>query len=456
MPAIDYTSLFTRLGRIGRVAYVLNGNQSTLPADLDDISDLYETTTDEDLVSPLLASKTSLVATVPTMMQTLTTLAQNTLTRMVAASSPATARNYQSALVELIRQMTVDAESVAACTVGASAVALTGNTGSGVVVLTTRRGDGRTQDNITAETLRLACVADSYTGGATVGRESFRLAAASLTTGVWDYLWPNASGANRTFNCISADQDASSSGNLLTNGDMESWSTDATPELSNWTLSGGTWGTDLQRSATGHRGSYATEFIAGTGNNPILYQTFGTDTGATPSDLTSYAVNFFARKVSGTISAGVLTVELTDDTGTVLNDEQGTPNSTTVTLSTLTTSYAAQNVVFRTPGVPPSEVRVRFRMSTALVGGNVLIDDACFAPVQAAYPGGFGIQVFSGATPFVAQDGWDVTATNNRAGATYAGTWQSLFDRVFNMKNLNLLLPTSGSPTIADTLITAP
>lgn len=453
MAAIDYDELFDRLGDIGHVAYVLAGNQAAVPANVSALFAQYEGTADADLIGSLLSQEVTIPSPVVGPASTLAPLASTTLLRMVQASVPSI-NSTSAALVELIRQMTADAESVDQCTVSASAAALGSNVGDGVVVLTTKRGDGLVQENMVAEVLRLAVTRDSYTGGATQGREPVQLTGQPQTAGLWDYNYPTGSAASATASAVSASQNASASGNVLTNGDMEDWSADATPELSNWAMSG-TWGTDMERSSTAYQGTYSLALLDGTSAN--IYQEFGASTGTTvtPVALTSYCVNFFARAIAGTVSGGVLTVELVDGSGAVINDKQGTANSFTLTLSTLTTSWAAVNGTFRIPEEPPAVMRLRLRVSTALAGDDVLIDSAAAARPTAAYAGGFGFAVFSGATPFVVGDGWDVTSANNRSGESYLGTFQALFDRFFGMRGLNLLLPSSGTPTQADTKITS-
>lgn len=456
MAAIDIVELFTRLGHVGGVGYALAGRQAELVDMLASVWDEYKDTTDLDLIGTQTQIEKSTISAAQAPMDSLSGLASPTLTRMVGDSVPALKNDPQSCMTELIRQMGVASATVPACTVTAPSAALSTNVGDGVLVITTKRGDGLQQDNIVAESLRLSCTADSYTGGATEGSEQFLLAGNSNTAGTWDYDWPLGSGQAVSAVAVSASTDGNLSGNLLTNGDFEDWSDDAAPELDDWQISGAVWGTSIMQDATGYQGDFAVEFVAGLGANQILFQEFGEDTAATPQPLNSYIVNFFARKVSGTITAGILTVELTDAAGAVINDEQGVANSATFDLTTLTTGYAAKNAVFRVPNAPPDEMRIRFRVSTALVGGNVLIDDACFAAVTAAYPGGFGFVVFSGATPFVKNDGWDVTPTNDRAGQLYGATWQTLFDRLFGMRGLNQLLPTGATPTLPDSMITWP
>lgn len=455
MPAIDFDTLFDRLGRLGHVGYVLAGNQAAVDGLITDFIDDYEGTTDVDLVGNVISAIPQLPAPVVGPVQQIAQVGETTLVRMVQASVPSI-NDVASALTELVRQMNAEAESVAECAVTVAAVALTTNTGNGVVVVSEKRGDGLVQENTVAEVLRLQCQADSYTGGQTEGQESFLLAGAVNGAELWDHDYPRGSQASAFTQSVPANTGASQSGNLLTNGDMEDWSADATPELSNWVLDLGTWGTDVARSSTAYTGTYSLRFLPGATNSEI-YQEFGDGTAGTtpvPLPLVSYAVNFFARELAGTVSAGVLTVELVDDTGAVVNDEQGTPNAFTLTASSLSTAWVAVNGVFRIPNVPPDVMRLRFRISTDLATDSLLVDDVSMAPLVSSYPGGFGFRVFSGSTPFVLGDGWDVTATNDRAGESYLGTFQALFQRLFDTMTKGILLPSSGTPTQADTKIT--
>ena len=61
MPAIDFDGLFDRLGRIGRVGYVLAGDQAGIPAEITDLFSYYEGTPDQDLIGSLLTSHGSLL-----------------------------------------------------------------------------------------------------------------------------------------------------------------------------------------------------------------------------------------------------------------------------------------------------------------------------------------------------------------------------------------------------------
>lgn len=434
--------------------YSINGNQSANNTVFGEIAAQYASTL-KDKYGQLAQAQTGLLRSQSTIISNVQTLALQTIRDMVEADQPAAARSDLDALNEVIRQMT-GAQTVQACTVGVTIAALGSPTGTGTQVYSTKRGDGLVQENMFAEVGRLVCLADSYSGGATAGREPFRYVGESnLGAGQFDYDWPQGSDANTGLTAVSADEDASAGGNLLRNGDSESW-TGGTPALDYWNVSGGAWGTDLaQNTSSPFRGSYDVKWIAGTGATPILSQTTNISTGTTAQlkPLTSYAVNCWMKR-SGVVTAGVMTFDLHDGTN-VINDQQGNANSFTQTLSALTTSYAAVNGTFRLPAVLPSTIKLRRRISTALTGANVLMDDICLTPLTAAYTGGPGLAVFSGVTPFVKGDTWTVTGTNNRGGASYLATFQALFDRLFGMRGSNLLLPSSGSPSILDSLISA-
>lgn len=456
MAAIDYDELFTRIGAIGHVGYVLAGDQSAIPATLTTLIALYDGTTDVDLVGSIITNQANIPAPVVTPVTSITSLAQTTLVRMVNASVPSIS-TVPGAMLELIRQMKADSETVQVCTVGCTNAALSTNVGTGVVVTSTKRGDGLVQENIIPEISRLACVIDSYTGSATAGQEQFQLTGEKNTVSIWNYNYPQGSGSSSSVNAISASQNATATGNVLNNSDFEDWSGAlSTDTLDNWVLDVGTYGTSIQQSATAFAGTKSLQFLAGATNNAI-YQEFNDGTTGTASVLLSfysYAVNFWARATAGTVSAGVLTVELVDDTNTVTTDGEGVANSFTVTLSSLTTSWVAVNGVFRIPDVQPSVLRLQLRISTDLAGDSVLVDQLAMAQLTASYAGGWGFAVFSSGTEFVTGDAFNVTATNDYGGSTYLASFQPLFNRLFQMAQNKWLLPSSGTPDQADTKIT--
>jgi hypothetical protein len=450
--------LFTRLGRFGKVAYDMRTYQgTTLPANITSLMAQFDglRVPVADIPAADVASRKSLSA----IMSTLQTDAAATVVAMVKADKPAAASSLYTSLKEVIAQMVTAGDSVKAATVAATAAAVSGNTGTGVLVVSTKRGDGKVQENIIPEVAYVTCTADSQTGGATEGRETFQYVGEVVQSDVWAEDYPIGSGATTTLTAVDASQDAGD--NLLTNSDFESFTSNL-PD--GWYAHAGVAGTDFKKSTTvylGDAGIASLELVGG-GTAPSLSQRFNNSGGTTATLLPSqsYAVQFWS-KYDVDPAAGVITVELVGGASeaslSVLNDDAGTANSFTLTPHTqLTTTFASVTGVFRTPKNLPAVVRLRFRVSTGISSGtSVFIDRLAITPLVALYPGGPGAAVFSGATHFITNDAFTITTTNNYGGASNLGSFQILFERLFDMSGLGLLLPSASSPTIADSLVSS-
>lgn len=457
IPLTGTGGIFTRLGRIGKVAQDMRVYQgTTLPADILSLMAQYDSlrTAVDGVPTADLTSRQQ----VSQIMAALSTAAQNTLISMVLADKPAVSATPQASLQELITQMRVAAASVKANVIAATATPFStpvANAGSGVMVVSTKRGDGLVQENTFPETCYVTCTTDGQTGGATVGQETFQYVGEPSTTDVWSDQYPNGSGVTTTLTAVDASVYQSTTGNLLNNGDMEAFTANVP---NNWAVLVGTAGTDFAKdTGTFFDGTASLKFIGGTGVQSSLAQTFnnaGGTTAALQPD-TAYAVNFWL-KADVVPAAGVLTVDLVDGSNVVINDDQAVANSLAITLSGITTSFVAKNVVFRTPRSLPSVQKIRVRISTAISGGsNIFFDRNAAALPIALYTGGPLGAVFSGppAAKFIQGDGFTLATTNDYGGASNLSTFQQLFERLFGMRSLGLLLPSSGAPTIADTLI---
>jgi hypothetical protein len=448
--------LFTRLGKLALIVKDFNTHQATkLGPDIDGAVAQYAT----PILLPVatlepakLAARQGAGNLFPIVRQA----AADTVLAMVLADAPTKAGSLSAALAEVIRQMSAAAASVKQCAVTAVAAAVTPFNGNGSVVLSTKRGDGLVNENVVAETGVLLCTADSQTGGATLGQETFTYAGAADQGDPSLDDWPTGSGGSATLNACDATLD-NSGGNILTNSCMELF----TANLPNqWAALAGVAGTDFLKETTAAKvySGTASLKIVGGGTAPSLAQTFNSASGTagvlTPQ--TSYAVNF-AAIVDVVPAAGVLTFDLTDSLGNVLNDAQGNACSFTVAVTTMTTSFAMYSGVLRAPRAFPSGTttyRLRMRVSTGISGGsNLWIDHLAMKDLTSLYAGGPGAAVFSGSTKFVAGDGWNIAQTNDRGGASYCATFQAVFDKFFGTRALGLLLPSNGAPTISDGLI---
>lgn len=458
IPLTGTGGLFTILGQMGSIQHDLQLFQSTtLFSDIDTIVSQFNSTAYEDVIATFSGNKFGYITGTNLTATTLQATAAALVNRMVNADVPLSSNSdINLSLIELIRQMVAAAASVPACAVTATSAKITVPTftGDGVIVLTTKRADGLIQQNIFAEVAPIVCTSDSQTGGSTAGSESFTFSGTFAQPDIWGYNWPLGSGSSAQVTASDGSINSTST-SLLYNGSFELF-TSNTP--TGWIVVAGVPGTDILRSTNTYDGTYCLEFVGG-GTAPNITQLFSATTSALGTiqpvaPLTQYALNFWT-KVDVVPAAGVLTIDLIDGSATVINDDSGTANSFAVTLSGVTTSFVVRNGFFRLPRVLPSSIKIRVRLSTGLSAGSALfIDRMCLTPSAPLYDGGPEVAIFSGATPFIQPAGWNITTTNDRAGTTYATTWQTFFNRLFQMSQLNLLLPYSGAPTISDALLT--
>jgi hypothetical protein len=454
--AVNFTSLFTRLGRIGHINYVANVHQAALPSAFDSLFDQFTSQPDRDWVLDLMNGYDPLLLTPIAGLDTGTLDAQRILFEMIKADNPAAATSVPAAVQELIRQMVVAAESVATCMTSVTPAVLGSMVGTGAIVMSKYRGDGLIRQNVIAEVAGVVCEVDSYSGGATAGQEQFRFTGAAQGDNRLSYDWPQGSGASFPFLAINAAAAPDNNGNLLTNSDFETYTVANTPD--NWVIEAGTAGTQILKDTSAPYYGAANVRFVGNATGAAISQTFSDTTGLTGTTTTplpevNLALSFWG-KITTAPAAGVLTIQLTDASNTVINDTQGTPNTYTLTLSTAATSWTNYTANFRFPRAVVSGCKLRVRLSTPLsVGSTLDLDHLSLATMETPYPGGPSVAVFGGAVPFARGDTWTATVANNRAGASYLATWNGFMDRLFELRDNGLQLPYSGSPTQADSLI---
>lgn len=171
--------------------------------------------------------------------------------------------------------------------------------------------------------------------------------------------------------------------------------------------------------------------------------------------LTQYALCAWVKASSAAPAAGVLTIDLVDGIGgSVVNDEQGTANSVSLSHASFTTSFQAVLAAFRTPAATPSQLYFRIRISTAVTNGvSLYLDDVFLGAMDEAYTDGPSVAVFDGSTDWLADDLITVTVSNDREGLFHE--W---LDRVLTLRENRLLFPVddSGTETQSDSLIVVP
>ncbi len=458
IPFVGTGGLFTRIGTIGQVVADIQALvQTTLPADVTAILNQYLSEPDLTALVPTQANSAKLASTA--LDSALQQVASQTIARMVFRDNPVSSRTSPlTNLTELIRQMLVTGDTVKRCTITASSTPVTGytNVGSGAVVLSTKRGDGLTQENAFAEVAKLVCTGDAQQGG-TAGNEIFQFTGTEAQTSPFHYEWPLGSGANASLSSTDATKN-NSGNNLLTDSAWQGTWTANVP--ANWIDVLSLAGVDFFRDTNAfHQFGSDTSvlyFTGGTGHTPQLTQQFNSSAGtlgALKPDTVYHGAAWL--KVNGIPPDGQLTFDLVDQNTALVSDDQGVVNSSSINANTLTPYYLPYTFVFRTSKQLPTNTRFRVRVSSPISGGgfNVYLAHLSFTVANPLYTGGPFGSLHSGAVNWLKNDKFNVTVGNDRGGATNQKTFQSLFDRLFSMRLNGLLLPSAASPTIPDSLI---
>lgn len=154
-----------------------------------------------------------------------------------------------------------------------------------------------------------------------------------------------------------------------------------------------------------------------------------------------------------TVTSGVMAVSLVDQfeaVTTPLQDNSGNNNQITQDISALTdATFASVGGFFRTANELPSSTYLKIEFTTALdAAGVVEISDVLLRSAAPLYSGGPYFEITDGGTEWAKDDKITLTVSND-----YGGEIHQWMDRIFNLKSAGRLIPTSGTPTISDSLI---
>lgn len=236
---INLTTLFTRLGKGFYLQSAVNTSRgTTIPPLVKAYQDQFDSASIDlkKAMNPAIQAATSYQSGAASLMSSMSTSLKNTVIQTAIADTALPNSNLSTALTELIRQMVASGDSVDKNTVAASASSITGN-GDGVLVVSAKRADGRYQENLVAETLKVSCTSD--TSPDTAG---FTAVGATAVRDKLSSSWPAGSGASRGITATSADS------TLLTNGNFNSSTVvDNVPD--SWIVSVGTPGTTLKMTS---------------------------------------------------------------------------------------------------------------------------------------------------------------------------------------------------------------
>jgi hypothetical protein len=453
---INFTEYFERIGAIGGLISDFNefGNTNAV-TDTNNISQYF---TGDDLAmidgfESQQSSAQNAMNSYPAYWQGVAATIVNT---MVLNDNPLlTSTNTVASLQELIYQMQQNSQTVHQH-LSSFTITPTLLEGNGVCVGNITTPDGLNCQLAFVENVTIECTQDQNTSIGLAGNETFT-AFGQVGYAPIAYNYPGGSGASVSTGAINADG-SNSFGTLLVNGDFESWT--ITPNIpDNWESLVGTPGTTILQGSTPYTGTYNLQFVGNGSELTSITQTFGLDTAATLAYGTSYAVNCWV-KVSATPAAGVLELSLIDENNNVINNQQGVPNTITKNLTGVSTTYLPVNGIFQLPQIVPTTVKLRISLSTALSAAHTVdVDRIALGPVTTLYAGGPSFAIFSGSIDFYAGEnnstpGDYFTLAVVNARPTNNNTFFWLLDRLYSLKQNNLVFPTSASPTQADTLIT--
>ena len=233
--AVNLTTLFTRLGHGFYVQEVANlARLTTIPVPVKAYQDHFDSTSLplKKAMAPVEAANRGFQSSASGLVSTLRDSMAETLIEMYQADANLDRKDLTTALVTLIRQMAGSGDDVDASTVAASAGTIVG-TGDGVLVASAKRADGKFNENLLAETIRITC-----TGDTTPAKASFTAKGDVAVADKLSQDWPLGSACSRGLTATSGND------NLLSNGDFDDWTQTNVPDY--WTPSVATVGTTLK------------------------------------------------------------------------------------------------------------------------------------------------------------------------------------------------------------------
>lgn len=438
--AIDLRSgngLFDRLGRIGYVMKIVQdffagSAVNQLEKEVNDVLAKFDGASNviRSSVDGLVETKSRFQLDPEAFMLGLKQCAETTFIEMAHADNPLQEKTIERALEEVAVQMTAASETIDANEPTVTVTAAATNEGVASVVASLVGTNGRTLQCVYPEDITLT-VTSSVAQGGTIAIYG----EASLAENGQSVFWPDGSAASTTITVINPASDG-----YLINGGFENWTAGV---LDTWTAITGTLAEETTIKQFGAKCAKVT------GNGSTLHQVRQDVTGFLEQRVNYVAT--IALRLSSVPAAGVLVLDLFDGTN-VINDDNGTPQTFSISLTTgiSTTAFTTVSTVFRLPSPKPTQIFFRIRFSTALSNTVILYLDSCsfgVTPTQ-LYTGGPYLAVVSTASTLSLGDKWTVTVANDLRGAFQTLIWQ-----LFNLPAYQLPSNTAGTETISDALI---
>ncbi len=422
--AIDYTSLFTRLGRFVSEANLWTTRQGTLLLNAgvgaDSILDQFNDA--RDLVDGVLPLYQSAAGSMRSWINTLNKEAMTFVSSLQGElNAPST---NPSVLLPILRErMVLDSQTIKANTVSAPASSpVAGIIGSGAVVMSRLTPYGSNDETAISEVLRVRCTQDAWNGSSS-GSEVFSIVGQPKQSPEEGYL-PRGSGVGPNVRPTSAS-------NLVSGGNFNSFSSNVP---TGWTVTAGAAGTTILQSTT-VLDAYSSSLEYKSNGATATIRLKGVISGSVRTS-TVYAVTVRVRRSGGSWTSGASVKVSVRGTG--LSDQ----DVVSVDPSALTASFASYTLFFVTPGSIPDDYRIDVEWTTATGNSGKSVYFSGLNLVEPVVHNGTQFIITRGVTDFTVGDEFVITTSND-----YAGKFQTWFGRFYGIQ-----LPSSGSPTISDSL----
>jgi hypothetical protein len=342
-----------------------------------------------------------------------TTYLGNELQNELNAPSPSAG----SIIPLLIDRMGADSQTVNTNTCTVSSTAGT-NVGNGSLHVSALRSNGVASQGLIPEAVRVSCVQSVVSNGS----EQFEIVGRFKTQSVDGVNDPGSGPGPSLRSAVSA--------SILTNGELSTYTVTNVPD--GWTVAAGTAGTNVfSTTAALHAFSNSLELKSSGVSTIRLTQT------PVMANRKVYFLSVWVKRSGGVWTAGSTFTVKVGGTGWSVNAVSVDPN----TLSS--SDFLSYTAFLATPENVPSDVKVTIEWTSATgnVGKSIYVS-GCFLSVPATHAN-VNYAVTRGSTAYAIGDSFTCTTTNSRDGK-----FQDFFTRY-----LGYQLPSSGSPTISDTLV---
>lgn len=421
--AINYTRLFTTLGKVvGGLNEVNTYRGTTLGTRANTLAARFDAAL-QDVAEGLYPARDDGRAAMDGWVSYLQQLATDTIVAEVVADRPLVARELAACLVELRRQMVIDAQSLEDSD-AAVVVTPTLVNGDALLIGTTLQTDGLPAQLALPDTYNVSVPLGAYEGD-TQYSEVIAIQGTTAANPVTNWDWPAGSGIDTTTAILDPHSNLG-----LTNGRLSS--------LTGWTQSGGSWTTGAATAAprpgyTSNVAKFAPSGASGFVSQPV-----------TILGQTVYAWTFKVYKhTSGTQNWSV-GVRLKDGAGTTIGSL-----TQTFTAASLSTGWNIKAGFFVTPKSWSGQASFEVNYSSIVASSNLELAHAGLVAPVSLYPGGPTLVAFSHSQPMSKSDKWVAAVTIGGTGALHRG-----IDRLVDIKStIPIGLPTSVTHTQADALV---